>query len=97
MRSLRLPLAWYTTDEDAAVGAWVLLEVQPAGGGVRKSGRATTANVFLFRGESWGALWFFGGEACGVPPFVGGGPPWARVHFSLLPQLHYCRPQFKNA
>jgi len=61
------------------VGAWVLLEVQPAGEEVRKSGRATTPNArhtelfgltqvdnwsCLSRGESCRVLWFSGGASC---------------------------------
>ena len=41
--TFRLPLASYSTDEGATVGAWVLLEAGEQGG-VRRSGRAMTPN-----------------------------------------------------
>lgn len=42
--STKLPLESYGTEADAAVGSWVLLEVDDEEG-VRKSKRATTLNV----------------------------------------------------
>ena len=39
-----MPLESYSTDEGAAVGAWVLLEAVEQRG-VRRSGRALTPNV----------------------------------------------------
>lgn len=43
--SMKLPLELYSTDEDAGVGAWVLLEVEEEGATVRRSRRSTTPNV----------------------------------------------------
>ena len=42
--SMKLPLKSYSTDEGAAVGAWVLPEARQQEG-VRRSGRALTPNV----------------------------------------------------
>ncbi|CAM9744628.1 unnamed protein product [Pylaiella littoralis] len=42
---MKLQLESYSTDVDAAVGAWVLLEVEQEEEGVRKSRRVTTPNV----------------------------------------------------
>lgn len=42
--NFKFPLESYSTDEGAAVGAWVLLEVGQQEG-VRRSGRALTPNV----------------------------------------------------
>ena len=43
--SMKLPLELYTTDENAGVGAWVLLEVEAEEATVRRSRRSTTRNV----------------------------------------------------
>lgn len=43
--SMKLPLELYSTDEDAGVGAWVLLEVEEEEARVRRSRRSTTPNV----------------------------------------------------
>ena len=44
-RSMKLPLESYSTDDDAGVGSWVLLEVEQEEARIRKSRRATTPNV----------------------------------------------------
>ncbi|CAB1120680.1 unnamed protein product [Ectocarpus sp. CCAP 1310/34] len=45
-RSMKMPLESYSTDEDAAIGAWVLLEVDPKERSGRRR-RVTTPNVRL--------------------------------------------------
>eukprot|EP00903_Cladosiphon_okamuranus_P021062 g19348.t1 len=44
-QSMKLPLESYSTDENAGVGSWVLLEVEQEEARIRKSRRATTPNV----------------------------------------------------
>ncbi|CAM9297961.1 unnamed protein product [Ectocarpus sp. 12 AP-2014] len=43
---MKMPLESYSTDEDAAIGAWVLLEADPKEGSGRRK-RVTTPNVRL--------------------------------------------------
>ncbi|CAB1097920.1 unnamed protein product [Ectocarpus sp. CCAP 1310/34] len=45
-RSMKMPLESCSTDEDAAIGAWVLLEVNPKEGSGRRK-RVTTPTVRL--------------------------------------------------
>ena len=43
--SMKLPLNAYSTDENAVVGAWALLERSTVPSRVSRSGRALTSNV----------------------------------------------------